>query len=729
MGLQAGTAARGSTSSGGVGPRPLTSIKGAGFVGGPARADARGAGPAPPLVEKGEPTPLDAVKEGSRRVHALLEASAEAAGRGDAVLALERAKEAGRKERALGKAREAAGMAETEGTELTYAVLFNLATAYTASKQWNEALSTYTLLAKNKALNAGPRVRINMGNLQFEQGLYPGAIKQYRMALDTLPAGARETRVRVQRNIGHAFVKQGAYSEAISAYEAVMDAAPDVQAGFDLLLCFYALGEPERMRYAFSRLLSVPLPLGESEDGEAEGKADEGHGKDDGASALLSDLELSRDALREELAGRQRTALAYVRTAATLIAPVLDPSSWVAGYDWCISQLSVDHPSVASEMAIARALGHLARKHFSTAVEELKAFGQKGVALQARASVNLSFIYFLEGDLAQAGKYAALAVKTDRYNARALVNMGNCLWEDRGDVERAKELYLEAIGVEADCSEAIYNLGLVNKRTGALGEALLAFEKLHTLVPSSPEVLYQLASLHEALGARDTALKFLKYLAGRVPNDPGVLARLGAMYARRGAAGEGAAGEGGDGEAFHYHAESYRVWPGDLEVLSWLGVWYVKAELYEKAVEFFERAAEVQPDEPKWKLMTASCLRRAGAAARSLEVYEEVAAAHPDNIECLRSLVSLCKETRRRADAYEAALARLERAAGMALSGDEGGRGGAAAPFMDGGDGYGGGGGAHDTATFAAPAQSGLVRAAPAPEDEWGDADVDALLM
>ena len=29
----------------------------------------------------------------------------------------------------------------------------------------------------------------------------------------------------------------------------------------------------------------------------------------------------------------------------------------------------------------------------------------------------------------------------------------------RGDLEGAKELYLEAIGVEADCVEAIFNLG------------------------------------------------------------------------------------------------------------------------------------------------------------------------------------------------------------------------------------------------------------------------------
>jgi hypothetical protein len=43
-------------------------------------------------------------------------------------------------------------------------------------------------------------------------------------------------------------------------------------------------------------------------------------------------------------------------------------------------------------------------------------------------------------------------------------------------------------GVEADCSEAIFNLGLVNRRMGLHAEALQAFEKLHSLSPSSPEV-------------------------------------------------------------------------------------------------------------------------------------------------------------------------------------------------------------------------------------------------
>jgi uncharacterized protein HemY len=46
----------------------------------------------------------------------------------------------------------------------------------------------------------------------------------------------------------------------------------------------------------------------------------------------------------------------------------------------------------------------------------------------------------------------------------------------------------------------------------------------------------------------------------------------------------------------------------NLDVISWLGVWYVKSELYEKAIEFFERASEIQPNEVWPAVMHVSCV-------------------------------------------------------------------------------------------------------------------------
>lgn len=107
----------------------------------------------------------------------------------------------------------------------------------------------------------------------------------------------------------------------------------------------------------------------------------------------------------------------------------------------------------------------------------------------ARAATNISFLYFLERDYTNAEKYSEVAIEYDRYNAKALVNRGNCLFM-RHEFLRAKEQYLEAIGVEADCIEALYNLAFVNKKMNLFVEAIQALEKLQTIVSGAPEVLY-----------------------------------------------------------------------------------------------------------------------------------------------------------------------------------------------------------------------------------------------
>jgi tetratricopeptide (TPR) repeat protein len=72
-------------------------------------------------------------------------------------------------------------------------------------------------------------LRINVGNVYFEQGRFPAAIKSYRMALDALPATAGPSRARLLRNIGLAFVRMGQYADAGAAFEAGLAAQGDHQ--------------------------------------------------------------------------------------------------------------------------------------------------------------------------------------------------------------------------------------------------------------------------------------------------------------------------------------------------------------------------------------------------------------------------------------------------------------------------------------------------------------------
>ena len=401
------------------------------------------------------------------------------------------------------------------------------------------------------------------------------------------------------------------------------------------------------MKRTFTRLISVPLPGSTDEDEEEEKAREED-----------THEHKERDPLRIEVVKRQKEAKRLILIGAKLIAPHIDPREWVSGYEWLIDSLKQDYPVISSEMEIKKAVTYLRMKQFDKAIEVFKSFEKKDHALKAKAATNLSFLYFLEQKNQLADKYANLAVRYDRYNAKALVNKGNCLFA-AGEYEKAKELYLESIGVEADCVEAIYNLGLVNKKIGVLNESLQAFEKLHTIVPDSPEVIYQIANLYDLNGDIKQAIEWFKILLTSVPSDPGAQSRLGQIYTK----------DNEESDAFHHHNESYRYYPVNLDVISWLGVWFVKSEMYEKAIHFFQRAAEIQPKEVKWRLMVTSCYRRMGQYQEALELYERIHADYPENLECLRYLVAICKDLGHKYDHYQASLAKLERAAAAKTGG------------------------------------------------------------
>jgi intraflagellar transport protein 88 len=66
--------------------------------------------------------------------------------------ALEKALDAGKKERQLAKFRESAGQADNHPPELGFAVELQLASCYAASKLYGEALELYGALVKSKNL-------------------------------------------------------------------------------------------------------------------------------------------------------------------------------------------------------------------------------------------------------------------------------------------------------------------------------------------------------------------------------------------------------------------------------------------------------------------------------------------------------------------------------------------------------------------------------------------------
>jgi len=665
--------------------RPMTSNRAAGYTAAgngrdkgnfdPLNQGSEVLGPtAPALAKKADLSPEEKLRELEVEIHRLVEESAISREAGDMGSALEKAKEASKKERQLYRVRDQHGLLEQLNVDLTFAVCLNLAVQFEANGSDNEALTHYTQIVKNKQYPGAGRFRVNMGNVYYRQGKYPGAIRMYRMALDQIPNNVQAHRFKIMRNIGHAFFKMHQFTDAIDSYENLLMHGGehlDFMTGFHLMLCYYALGDKDKMKSGFLKLLNIQQAgLEDFEDDDADVDIlmqSPDVDRPTTSDKLEKNITEGDDALREDVKRRQRDAARFIVNAANLMGPVIEKTP-IAGFEWVIEALNTHgFPGIASEMEIAKASHFLRKKDFESAIEVLKSFEKKEPSLMARASTNLSFLYFLEQNFAEAEKFADVAVKADRYNARALVNKGNCLFVN-AEFERAKEVYLEAIGVSADCLEAIYNLGLVNMHMGKYTEALLAFDKLHSITHANCEVMWQLGDIHDRLGNEQKAQEWFSLLLtspkGR-PTDPGVLARIANICHKA----------EDETQAFHYHLESYRYWPVDMNVITWLGIYYVKQEMYEAAIPFFHRAAEIQPDEVKWLLMVASCYRRMGVYHRALKLYEDIHRQHPQEVECLRYLITICKEMGLKYEHYAAELKKLERMQELANPEPQGMRG------------------------------------------------------
>ncbi|KAJ3333439.1 Intraflagellar transport protein 88 [Blyttiomyces sp. JEL0837] len=643
-----GTAFGGDPAS--VGPRPMTSVRAAGYSSRGRSGIAAGqvfdpfnqAGGGSTSEKPTEQLPEEQIKVLEKKVNALIEESTIAAAESTLQSALEKAKDAAKRERALSKLRDQAGLGDQINLDLTYCVLFNLANQYHASKMYQEALNSYAVIVKNKMFNQSGRLRVNMGNVYFEQQKYSQAIKMYRMALDQIPNTNRDIRLKIMRNIGNAFVKMGQFQDAITSYESVMEINPDYHTGFNLILCYFALGDRERMKRGLQKLVSIRAPIIEQNEDMRTSASDE----------PIEDHEVfNEDKLRAIARERTRAAERYIVLAAKLVAPNIE-SHFSSGFDTVTELIKTSpHGEIASELEIAKAIQFLKTKDFAKAIETLKSFEKKDQKLVGTAAINLSFLYFLEGESKQAEKYAELATNTDRYNAKALTNFGNCFFQ-KGNFEKSKECYQEAISVDAVCTEAMYNLGLVSKKLGQFHESLQWFEKLHTILRNSAEVIYQIADIYDKKGNLQQAMEWYNILISVVPTDPGILAKLGDMFVR----------DGDKSQAFQHYSESYRYYPSNMDVISWLGAYYVDCEVYEHAVQFFERAAQIQPNEIKWHLMIASCYRRSGNYQQAFETYKRIHVKFPENIECLRFLVRICTDLgMKEVHEYVAKLAKAEK--------------------------------------------------------------------
>uniref|UniRef100_A0A183BV13 t-SNARE coiled-coil homology domain-containing protein n=1 Tax=Globodera pallida TaxID=36090 RepID=A0A183BV13_GLOPA len=626
--------------------RPMTAVRGAGYTSAGRKSTFEGvigATEAPEGTDE-EEAHAAKVKRLEDQVMKLVKESVLASDESDAKKALDKAKEAARKWRAADALRKAQSPGDAN-MDLSLTVLLCLAQQKQANNIPSEALQIYYTIIKDKSyVNAG-RLKVNIGNLHFRKKDFSKAIKYYRMALDQVPKAHQRMRTKIMNNIGVTLVKLGKYEDALGAFEDCLDAGGSYGMALNLTLAAYCLNSEEKMRESFQRLMDIgQLGRGDEE------LRDQQQKEDDVLAAHL----LSTDALalweRRKKQQAERTILLAAKIIAQSIAPTFSE-----GYAWCVQSIRHSvYASLATELEMNKVVEQLRHGELDQAVEELLVFNNKENKVASAASNNLALISILRGEdsLEDATQYCEQALSLDRYNANALVNRGNihfCVDE----FKLALQLYREALQVDASCTAAVFNSGLVCKALNELEEAKKHFFKLNEMVLHNEQVLVQLAQIYEQQGNNAQAIELYTQASSICPTDPTILARLANLYEA----------EGDKGQAFQCHYDSFRYFPPNIEVIRWLGNYYLYAQFAEKAVSYFEKAALMEPNNVEWHLLMASCQRRAGNFQRAVELYKETHRRFPNNFECLKFLVHLCKELRMSTEETEYAqrLARLER--------------------------------------------------------------------
>ncbi|KAK8864014.1 Intraflagellar transport protein 88 [Tritrichomonas musculus] len=614
--------------------RPMSSRKGAGFSSG-GMTTSGGKKVISPLdhmaesfaqyLKDSKDAPEIKVKEFKKSIMAAIQESSINISKGDFQAALTKAKEAKTEMKNLQDFITSKTIDDADFKSYKHTVLMQLADAYKRNAMWEDALNTLQRLLKDREFPHLHMIYLEIGNIYSAQQKYEEAIKNYEMGINHLKPDTNRLMARFHQCCGIAHIQLGDYHKALSEFETAMRQDPSIKTGYNLVLCHSILSSVDELRDSFTRLLAVKPPM------------------------TITEMNDS-DVLGNQMHIERREQVRLVMLASRLVATKSD-KDWQQSYEFVLQQLKRSkYPEAAGEFEIAYSLAYLNHQAPDKAIEMLRSIRKKDPSLMALAATNLSFLYFLEQNFESADKYATIALENDKYNAQALVNKGNCYMQ-AGHEEEARDSYLEAIGVEADCVEALYNLGIVSKLMGSYDEALQVFDKLSRIVPKAPEVAFEISDCYDKIGMVPQAIDCLHRLFNILPTDPAMWKKLGGIWDR----------DGNEQQAFHCYSESYKYGPSDIDVITWLGAYHRRHQHFDQSLRFYERASSIAPKEPRYPLMVASCYRSMDMKQEALEVYEKVIQMDSSNKQCLEHLIKLTGEMglTAKCDHYQHMLAEL----------------------------------------------------------------------
>ncbi|XP_028036474.1 intraflagellar transport protein 88 homolog isoform X1 [Bombyx mandarina] len=634
----------------GTSARPVTALRAAGYTS--ASRDR------PMPTQHLEDSVEDRVKQMEARIMALVEESCLLSARPDPDddsttrkehdlgQALAKAQEASTMERQLIRMQEQANLGDTHNLDLTFAVLCNLADQYALNEMYTEALNTYQLLTRNKLFPHANRLKVNMGNIYFKMGEHPKALKLYRMALDQTPTAEKDLRMKVMHNIGLLLVRMGKFRDAVTNFQHIMHEQGDFQTGLHLVLCSVALSDAEGGKAAFHAMLDVEPPTYHQDIPIDDEK--------DTYECVVRDV--SRG---DKLSRWSRRAAAEAERCLALAAAVLTPTAGTdddsgTGMSWCVEALrgysgaGGAGGAAGGRLELGAALASLRASRTARSglavLQRLKAVAKAHAedrVLRAEANADAAFVAYALGNWSEARSLSESASRDDPYSCAARVTLAlsslqASLSEDAAPElawREAAETLTAATHLDPADLIAAHDLALCLEQTAGregLSVAAARWSRVracgaptHTLRPLAAAALARLALRHPADHA---AAEHWYSLIGNW--DAGVTSALAQLHS-----------EMGDTQtAKHHYQDVEAIWPCDLTALEWLA----GESPPDVALQYYRRAARLEPTNPQWGLLMGGCLRATGRYQEALSLYKKMNTRFPDNVQCLKLIVKLC---------------------------------------------------------------------------------------
>ncbi|XP_055332048.1 intraflagellar transport protein 88 homolog isoform X2 [Paramacrobiotus metropolitanus] len=487
--------------------------------------------------------------------------------------------------------------------------------------KFNEAIKIYTELYTSTSKDEQTFVLSRIALIHRRRGEYEQALHIIHKLLDDLSGDGNADKIEMLHQAASCYALMNRWDTAYKYCQMILQDADSPKAAFNSLVCLVATkAEAKKIENAFVRLVEIrPKEL------------------DRTPTSIPDEYReiIENDSLRVWENTYKAQCEKYIRTAAQLVANL--DEDVVAGYEWCISQVkSSAWPDLIVALEMAKAWTYMKQNQFNKTIEILTSQNNnfEDNRLLSQSCTVLTFLHFNLDDMKQANEYALKAYQADKFNVKACTNMG-CMEYANGDFTAALQYFQEALVLTSSDFWASYYAGLTLSALGSHQDALAVFLKLNAAHRQRPTVLYQISQQYELLDEPVEAFNWLQQVFTLHPHEPFVLEHLGALADKL----------GDKGAALWYYNESYRIYPANFSVLNWLGRFFVASQFPEKAIKFFELAEKLDSSVPKWSLLVAGAMRRAGHLTDAYNKYVEIHEAFADDMDCLKILIRICQET------------------------------------------------------------------------------------